>query len=223
MKKTLLLLLFFSSSVFSQPFSTGLLFDDDAYDKIPITAKLTRGAERLPLSVSLEAYAPSVGNQGQTGTCAGWATAYGARTILESISQHRLNRALTTKNVFSPSYIYNQIRLEAGCKRGTYIEDALKLMRDEGVAKFNHFGFNCNRVVSFKDKRIASFYKIQGYKRLLVRNSSNKIYPVKKALSEKKPIVIGIRYFSSLQKRRENIWHPKQNDYNQHTNFGLWW
>ena len=86
MKKLLLLLMTLTSLAFSQTYYKGLVFDDNAYQNTPTTAKLlTRDFELLPPSTSLRAYAPTVGSQGQTGTCTAWATAYGARTILESI------------------------------------------------------------------------------------------------------------------------------------------
>ncbi|CAA6817150.1 MAG: Cysteine protease (Fragment), partial [uncultured Sulfurovum sp.] len=206
-------LLFFSSAV-SETYYTGLVFDDEAYDNTPRSATLlTRDITFLPTSVSLEAYTPEVGSQGQTGTCTAWATAYGARTILESIAYNRMNRVQSTKNVFSPSYVYNQIRLKQGCKHGTYIHDALNLMKSEGVAKFNSFGFNCNKKVTYKDKQNALPYKIQDYKRLFARQSQNKVQLVKKALSQKKPVVIAMKIAKSFHKRAEDVWKPKQYEY----------
>jgi len=216
MKKVLLLLALYFSSAFSQVYSTGLIFDDEAYQNTPKTAKLlTRDFKFLPVAVSLEAYAPEVGDQGHTGTCTAWATAYGARTIIESIAQHRLNKRLTTNSVFSPSYIYNQIRRYQGCQRGTSIGEALGLMKREGVAKFDHFGFDCNRMVRFKDKKLASSYKIKDYKKLFGLYSSNKIQPIKKALSEKNPVLIGMETPDSFSKRKEHVWQPKEQDYYQ--------
>jgi hypothetical protein len=194
MKKILLFLVFLNIFSFSQTYSTGLLFDDEAYDNAPTSATLlTRDITFLPPSFSLDAYVPQVGNQGQTGTCTAWATAYGARTILESIAYNRLNKMKTTQNVFSPSYIYNQIRLNQGCNNGTYIHHALELMQSEGVAKFRNFGFNCNKQVAYKDKQNASSFKIQGYKTLFGRQSNNKVQLVKKALSQKNPVVIAMK------------------------------
>ena len=209
MKKIFLLISILSSLAFSKVYPTGLLIDDNAYDSIPLTATLTRGAMNLPLLFSLETYTPNVGNQGQTGTCVAWATAYGARTILEAIANNRTNKITNTQNVFSPSYIYNQIRLKAGCQGGSYIEDALKLITNEGVVKFNNFGFDCNRQVTYKEKKLASKYKIQGYKKLFQRNSSNKIYPIKEALTEKKPVLISMQIVESFFEDNEIVWQPK--------------
>lgn len=74
MKKIILLLLLFFSFAVSETYYTGLIFDDEAYDNAPRSATLlTRDITFLPSSVSLEAYAPEVGSQGETGTCTAWA------------------------------------------------------------------------------------------------------------------------------------------------------
>lgn len=136
---------------------------------------------------------------------------HGARTILESIAYERLNKFQTNKNVFSPSYIYNQIRLKEGCNYGTYIDDALELMEIEGVAKLSHFQFDCNKIITYRDKQHASSFKIEGYKTLFSRQSQNKVQFVKKALSEKKPVVIGMEVFDSFMKIK-GVWQPKSYD-----------
>jgi hypothetical protein len=212
MKKVFISLLLFVSSAFSEVYHTGLLFDDEAYDNAPRSATLlTRDISRLPTSISLEAYAPRVGSQGRTGTCTGWATAYGARTILESLSYHRLNKTETTQNVFSPSYVYNQIRLDSSCQGGSYIHHALELMVNQGVAKWNRFGFDCNRAIGYQDQQNASPYKIQGYKTLFARKGKNKVQLVKKALSQNKPVVIGMEVLKSFYDVKD-VWRPKNND-----------
>src|ERR1035437_5189338 len=91
--------------------TTGLIFNDSEYSKIPVAAKLTRGEfTNLPIRFSIKKYATIPSNQGQTGTCVAWSSAYGAFTIVESIKQNRTNPEITTSEAFSPSFIYNQIR-----------------------------------------------------------------------------------------------------------------
>jgi len=213
MKKILSLILVFTLFAFSKMPSLGLIFDDVAYMNTPKTASLTTKDANIPSSASIKAYAPRVGDQGQTGTCTAWATAYGARTILESVVYNRHNLYKTTQNVFSPYYIYNQIRLEQGCKRGTIIRDALKLMQEEGVVKFSQFGEICSKQIAYKDRELASAYKIQGYKRLSNLNSTNKIFPVKKSISEKNPVVIGMKVPKSfMMSWGKESWKPKANE-----------
>ncbi len=213
MNKIVFLLFLVINILFSKEYYMGLVFDDKEYQNTPTTAKLlTRDLEFLPPSVSLKAYAPTVGNQGRTGTCTSWATAYGARTILESINKNRKYSHQTDSAVFSPSYIYNQIRRDRGCKNGTNIGRALRLIEYQGVAKLNKFAFNCNKIVTNKDKRNAKAYRIKDYKTLFTLYDTNKIQPVKKALSQKNPVIIGMRTPKSFSYAKD-IWQPTQNDY----------
>jgi len=219
MKKIVLILIFSLLFGYGREYPRGLIFDDEDYKKTPLTAKiLTRDLKFTPPSFSLKQYSPKVGDQKDTGTCTAWATAYGARTIIESIQQDRKNRLISTKEVFSPFYVYNQIRTQKGCKEGTRISDALRLIKREGVAKFRYFGFDCNREVTNKDRKKALDYKISGYKRLFNIYDKNKVLLVKKAISQNRPIVIGMLTPDSFNLAKE-VWIPTKNDYRTR-NFG---
>lgn len=173
---------------------TGLIFDDTQYSKVPLSTPLLRGSyDNLPSSVSLKDYAPTAKNQGQYGTCVGWATAYAARTIAYNIRKNTTDKKLIDLTAFSPSYVYNQISDDITCKNGTFIDDALRLMQEQGVANINLFPYECNKQVEPIDRELAAFYKISGNKKLFDLGDSNKIEPVKKSLSENKPVLIGMR------------------------------
>ena len=206
-------LLFISLKGVSQPFQTGMDFNDQEYSQLPVTAPLTRGDfDNLPSSISLQKYAPTPGNQGQTGTCVAWSSAYHARTIAESIRSNRTMKSETDKNTFSPTFIYNQIRLENGCEKGTYLNQALELMKNQGVAKYNDLQFDCNHTVNSADKQHAAPYKIKDYKTLFLQDGNNKILPVKKSLAEKKPVLIGMLCPESFYYAKD-VWQPKQEEY----------
>ncbi|NEW61165.1 DUF4384 domain-containing protein [Sulfurovum sp. bin170] len=215
MRKILSLILTLTTLSFTQTYHKGLIFDDEAYQNIPKTAKLlTRDFESLPTAVSLQPYAPTVGSQGATGTCTAWATAYGARTILESITNNREYSPKTDSSVFSPSYVYNQIRTRQGCDGGTNIGRALDLIQNQGVAKLSRFRFDCNKPITQMDRNHASAYKIKDFKTLFSINDTEKIQPVKKALSQKKPVIIGMRTPDSFDHAKQ-LWQPAQGDYHQ--------
>ena len=215
MKKIVFILIWICGIIYANNFGKGLVFDDEEYENTPKSAKLiSRDYQILPSKISLVKYAPQVGNQGQTGTCTAWATAYGARTILESVTLDREERRKINKNIFSPSYIYNQIRTQSGCDYGTSIAKALKVMKNQGVAKFNSFGFNCNKIITQKYKNEASNYKIKDYKILFWLRDTNKIQPVKKALSQKKPVLIGMKTPNSFN-RVSKLWQPNSRDYHK--------
>ncbi len=215
MKSIIFLILVFLQgiSLVAQKRSTGLSFDDQAYAAIPITAPLARGDfDNLPSSISLKAYAPTPGNQGQTGTCVAWSSAFHARSIAESIKLNRTNLNEINANVYAPSFVYNQIRKEPGCDKGTFINEALELLATLGVPKYKDLPFDCDKVINERDLAGASIHKIEGYKALFNANDNNKILPVKKSLAEKKPVLIGMLCPDSFFDAHE-AWQPKTEEY----------
>lgn len=173
---------------------TGLTFDDGKYKKTLLSAPLLRGEYTdLPTSNSLQKYAPTPKNQGDYGTCVGWSTAYAARTILYSMKKNITTPELATHVAFSPSYVYNQISTDTTCQLGTFLDDALGLMQNEGVASLYDFGYQCNKPVTYIDRELAGNYKIKSFKKLFDIEDYNKIDPVRKSLSENKPVVIGMK------------------------------
>jgi len=71
--KIFLFVFFYFINNYAQEFGMGLLLDDSLYANSPTAAPLMRGDyEDLPISASLKKNAPTPGNQGPYGTCAGW-------------------------------------------------------------------------------------------------------------------------------------------------------
>ena len=88
---------------------------------------VTRSFAAMPSSYSLKGYAPTPGNQGSQGSCVGWASAYGARTIANAIKKGwKYNTSKINQNTFSPSFVYNLIKVNETCQ-GAYIENAMKV------------------------------------------------------------------------------------------------
>ena len=210
----LLILSFFAFTieVTSQNFGMGLLLDEKYYENCPLSAPLMRSDFiNLPDSFSLKQYTPFPGNQGGYSTCAGWATAYGGRTVIEAI-RYNWTREIVNSNSFSPSFIYNQIRPRPDCNGGTSLTDALDVVKNEGSLKLNEFGYDCSRTVTQTDKENARDYKIIEYREITNRKSKNKVSSVKKSLSEYKPVVIAIDCPSSFQVAGD-VWMPADSEY----------
>ncbi|NJO87239.1 MAG: hypothetical protein HC821_04405, partial [Lewinella sp.] len=70
-------------SLNAQDFPTGLLNNSSRYDSLPVLPQYHPGekADEVRISVDLRPYCPVAGNQGETGSCVGWAVGYGAMTI----------------------------------------------------------------------------------------------------------------------------------------------
>ena len=87
-----------------------------------------------------------------------------------------------------------------GCEQGTSLEDALTLMRRNGALKAMVVKFDCGFNDWFSYRDIYEIYKIEKFLRLSEPFSNNKILPVKKALSENQPVVIGMHIVKSFFK-----------------------
>src|SRR5689334_16612799 len=94
------------TKLFSQ---SGYSFNPAEFNKASVYEGLEDDNNKNPLpeAVSLLKYAPARGDQGQQGSCVAWSSAYAAQTILTAAA----TGADPNSIVFSPSYLYNQIRL----------------------------------------------------------------------------------------------------------------
>ncbi|MCL2443401.1 MAG: C1 family peptidase [Treponema sp.] len=208
------IVLFSVSMVFGQ--GMGAIFDEQ-YDNIPRRAELSpRSYEGLPSSFSLKQYAPLPGDQAEFGTCVGWASAYAARTISESIALNRVNQTETTRNAFSPAFIYRSIRPDDPQGRyGAQIYTALDYMRDSGAVRMP----DIERSLSFPRIDFTQFkssrrYPIADYVTLFSRSDRQKqaliTRIVKKSLTEGKPVIIGMNTPDSFLTARD-VWQPREN------------
>jgi C1A family cysteine protease len=204
----------------SPPTLTGLMSDEAQYQSIPQVSRLiNRSYTSLPERFSLKEYCPKPGLQ-QYSDCVGWSTTYAARTILYAIKNNIQNRQTITAETFAPSFTYSQIKssqTEAACKQGSYIQDAVKLIKDLGSIKNVDFEYSCSPVIENQDVRIASKFRIKNYKRLSGDYNSDRsqmMENIKKSLSEKRPVVIAMEVYDSFQRpsasATKGLWEGKK-------------
>ncbi len=197
---------------FAQKFGTGLLLSDSLYKNRPLAAPLMRGDySNLPTFYSLKEFAPTPGNQSIYSTCAGWAVAYEAKTILIA-SKHQWDQAEIDSNAFSPSFIYNQLTKSNDCMGGTSLIDALQVLKNQGDLKLDEFAYDCDRKVTTSDKKIASKYKILEYRDVCPAGVKDKTRFVKKCIAEQHPVVIAIDCPYSFGFAKD-VWLPDSSDY----------
>ncbi|MCL2765998.1 MAG: C1 family peptidase [Treponema sp.] len=210
----LLVLLFFHAS-FASAQSRGAIFDEQ-YENLPRRAQLSpRLYEGLPASFSLRQYAPLPGDQGEFSTCVAWAAAYAARTICESIAINRVNKTMTTQNVFSPVHIYRNVKPEdPECVQGAPIYIALDYLRDTGAVRM----LDTERSVSFPRVNLSHYktsrtYPIADYVTLFSGEDRQKqtliTRIVKKSISEGKPVIIGMNTPDSFNDAKK-VWRPSE-------------
>jgi hypothetical protein len=168
-------------------FSTGLEFaESDAYEQFP---KAPKYRAVLPDRVDLSSRLPQPGSQGNQGSCVAWAIAYGARSYYDGLAT---GQALSPRFAFSPAYIYNQIRANpSDCSAGSNIENALNLLKTQGVARLEDFPYtedNCSRTPSSRVRATASANAIRGWRSI----KYGQIETVKGELYRGNPVVVGM-------------------------------
>ncbi len=200
---------------YSQEYGRGILLIDSLYANSPVAAPLMRGDyNEVPSNFSLKEYAPTPGYQGSHSTCAGWSTAYAARTILEAI-KYGWNQSAIDSNAFSPSFVYNQIRYGKECSGGTSLVDALDILKNKGCEKLSDFDYNCEREITENDKLLAENFKIIEYREIASASTENKSRFVKKSISNYRPVVIAMNCPNSFNYASE-VWKPDSSDYSSH-------
>jgi len=185
-------------NLFSQ---SGYNYDPNQFGKASVYEGLEddSGKNPLPEAVSLLRFAPKRLNQGQQGSCVAWSSAYAAQTIAVA--------AATGDNpdsiAFSPSYLYNQIRLQ-GCD-GSYVENAMETMQKNGGVPLSQYPYNdqdCDRVPDNQQVQEGQQYDIHGFTRLTNGDDVNSINirAIKEHLAKDAPVVIGMMVGNSLCK-----------------------
>lgn len=145
-----------------------------------------------PPSVDLSANFPEPGDQGAQGSCVGWAAAYALKSYQEVLEIGWTPN--TVEHIFSPSYIYNQIKL-GSCQDGSYINDALELIVDQGVSTLStmpYDQYNCSTSPSISARQEASNYK--GLRTARVNGTRG----IKAALANRLPVIIGMKVYNQL-------------------------
>ncbi|MCB0790824.1 MAG: peptidase C1 [Flavobacteriales bacterium] len=200
-------------------FTTGAEFDPALYDQAEVYEPLADNVKNpLPERITLERYCPPRLNQGQQGSCVAWASAYAARTIVQA---RAAERTPSSQEAFSPSYLYNQIKIpNSGCQ-GSYIYRAMETMLQGGVLPFSRFGYtdqDCSKQPSGSDKQQAQQYRIKGFQRLTLGADDQRVdmLAMKQYLSQGSPVVIGMMVGGTFMQDMEGreAWTPTQNDAN---------
>ena len=199
------------------PLFMGADLNEDEYDKAMVYEPLAAGnRNELPTKVSLKQYMPTIKNQGRQGSCVGWSSAYGARTILHA----KATGQNPNSAAFSPAYLYNQIKLPS-CQ-GAYINNAMKTMRSTGGLPFQEFRYDpnsCNREPTQSELSKGQSFRIKGYDRLSMDHNKYEVnsLAVKQNLAQGAPVVIGMMVGGTFMSGMYNkeVWNPTSSDYRQ--------
>jgi len=191
----------------------GSRFDQKKYAAAKVYEPLAEGyGNELPSKYSLLKYAPKRKNQGDQGSCTGWAVSYAARTILQA----KLTGENPDEIAFSPAYLFNQ-NTDAKCN-GAYPSDLLEDLKKEGNLPYEEFPYNensCRKKPNASHKEMAKAYKIDGYQRLTVdgEDYDTDVNSVKQYLSHGAPVIISMNVGGSFNEFGGKVWIPKFADY----------
>jgi len=170
----------------------------------------------LPEAISLLRFAPKRLNQGQQGSCVAWSSAYAAQTIAIAAATGKDPNEIA----FSPSYLYNQIRLQ-GCD-GSYVENAMETMQKNGGMPLSEYPYSdqdCNNVPTDQQLLEGKQNVIHGFTRLTDGDNVNaiNIRAIKEHLSKDAPVVIGMMVGSSFMEgmKGQDLWTPQGMDETQ--------
>jgi Papain family cysteine protease len=185
----------------AQQKGTGLLCSDERYRTVPVLPVYT-GVKfnDVPIRTSLKKYCPVAGNQQQIGACVGWAVGYNAMTILRAINANVTDKVLITQKANSAAFVYNQLRPgeDADCNKGTFIEDALVLLKEKGDCLENSFNYqstaNCQTKPDNKAFKEAVQYRIRDFASVfgVQEIGKNKTASICKMLATNTPVVVGM-------------------------------
>ncbi len=197
---------------------SGYNFNKDTFQKASIYEELDpnnpANRKALPEAVSLLRFAPERGDQGQQGSCVAWSSAYAAQTILYAAATHENPNRIK----FSPSYLYNQIRLD-GCQ-GSYIQRAMDAMSRNGGVPLNDYPYDdqdCEREPNMQQIREGQQNKIHSFTRLTNDNEEINPRAIKEHLAKDAPVVIGMMVGQSFMQDMmgQELWQPTQMDASQ--------
>ncbi len=214
MRILLFISLLFSSFVFSQnPRSTGLLFDDEDYEKTPLKARNVSFQDVVTESTTatLKKFAPKIEDQGGYGTCVGWSSAYYGRTILESRLSNVTDQTAITEGAFSPvfTYLHSNVENDYNCQGGAFIGKALQGMTEMGVPYFKDFNVMCETNIPENVLVQAKEHKIKDFTRLFGSDETDevKVDGVKRSLLNGNPVIIGFKIENSFFSAK-NVYEP---------------
>ena len=200
----------------AQEHATGAIFDPAAYKKVPYKSTLVRGLYVNPPRASVKQFAPYAGDQGQYSTCAGWASAYSAVSIIYAKLNGLTDRAQITRNAFSPGFAFRASfgTGTVGCNDGQVIAYVLEAIQKSGVPFFSELDAPCPSAIPAEAFSKARPYSILGFNRIAAPddNSATLLEKIKKAISEGKPVVVGMDV--------DNV--PGKGPYNKLTRAFIW-
>jgi len=188
----------------AQSHGTGLVFADaDAFARYP-HLRVSRAVTERPAHFVLDDYLPPVGNQGQTGACVGWSTAYYCYSYGVARTMKLTPAQISDKKFqFSPSFIWDQFN-RGDPDRGMHIYDAFDVLSKQGCATLQEMPWSETEVTRLPDdaaKTRAARFKARQTICLVKGGEPADPEKLKTWLWETKtPFVVGMKMFDDINR-----------------------
>jgi C1A family cysteine protease/sugar lactone lactonase YvrE len=152
----------------------------------------------LPAVVDLSPKMPSVGDQGQEGSCVAWASAYALRGYEARLDVWSSIAPKTTApaNNFSPAFVYNQ--LNGGVDHGLTIPSALILMEQKGVGTLADMPYVAGQFTTQPSAAAianATHYKLASYGAI----APTDLTTIKTQVSNGVPVILAINVYMNFE------------------------
>jgi hypothetical protein len=149
--------------------------------------------QQTPTTTDLSQDAPAPGDQGQTGSCAAWATGY------SSMGWWAAKTGLAGAP-FAPMYLYAQ-EVQGSCDQGTYIEGNMDILQQQGIDTSADYepmeqNLDCATQPNAQQTANAAHAKISGYRQLDLSGGARAA--IEQMLAAGYPVVLGIQAYSEL-------------------------
>jgi C1A family cysteine protease len=134
---------------------------------------------------------PPVGNQGSEGSCVAFAIGYAARSA-EQYYRSGASSYNNSTNVFSPEFLYNQIKFSSDCNSGTAMQTALDFIKLNGIPTYQSMPYSssngCSILPTTSQINEALNYKIGTYSKLYSADKA----AIKAMISQNHPVIINV-------------------------------
>ncbi len=150
-------------------------------------AQMPEGINLKALPVSITLTSPPVGDQGGEGSCVAWGTTYAGRSTLW-LKTHAGSWSQSV-NIFSPEYVYNQIKAAKSCGSGAYVTTGLNLLKSKGACTWTSMPYtdvSCTLLPTAAQNTEAAKYKISGYSTVAITTDA-----IKAQLYAGNPVIVG--------------------------------
>lgn len=156
-----------------------------------VSVTLNTTVVQPPSSSGVRLTMPPVGTQGSEGSCVAFAVGYAARSA-EQYYRTGSTSYSNAVNVFSPEFLYNQVKFSSDCNSGTAMQSALDFIKLNGVCTFQSMPYSssngCSLLPTTTQLQEAQNYKITSYAKMYTADRA----AIKSMVSQKHPVIINI-------------------------------